>query len=223
MKRMSVVAVLVCVTAGAFGLSVSLGAGAALDLTTWGDLKGDVLGVSAEVKEEMKPIDIKAFIDLTYLQVSAGYMMANGATGTIVVGGSTSTTDLKGSLTYVSFAAYLKYPFLGPPKSVFPTIFPLLGVEYKLNLTAKDDSGNDMKSTMTSQEQADLNELWIEAGVGMDLTLGSFYFRPEVIFGFKPLSSTDNDTVSAAKASGWTSISFNYFTINLNILVGYKL
>jgi hypothetical protein len=198
---------------------LSLGAGAALDLTTWGDLKGNVSGFSAEVKEEMKPIDIKAFVDFTYLQVSAGYIMVNGATGTIGIGSALSTMDLKGILTYVSFAGYLKYPFhVGAV-----TVFPLLGVEYKLNLTSKDGSGNDVKSTMTSQQQADLNELWIEGGAGMDFTLGPFYIRPEVLIGFKPLSTTDNDTISAAESSGWTSVSFNYFTVNLNILVGYKL
>jgi len=197
---------------------LSLGAGAALDLTTWGDLNGKVLGLSAEVKEEMKPIDIKAFVDLTYLQISAGYMMVNGATLTMIAGSSKDTEDLKGSLTYVSLAAYLKYPFhVGPV-----TVFPLLGVEYKLNLTDKDDSGNDVKSALTSQQQADLNELWIEGGVGMDLTLGSFYIRPEVLIGFKPLSTTDKDVIDAAQSSGWTSVSFNYLTVNLQVLVGYR-
>lgn len=198
---------------------LSLGAGAALDLTTWGDLKGNVSGFSAEVKEEMKPIDIKVFVDLTYLQLSAGYVMVNGATGTIGIGSATSTMDLKGSLTYISFAGYLKYPFqLGAV-----SLFPLIGVEYKLNLTDKDGNGNDVKPALTSQQQADLNELWIEGGAGMDFTLGSFYIRPEVLIGFKPLSTTDNGTIAAAQSSGWTSVSLDYFTINLNILVGYKL
>jgi small nuclear ribonucleoprotein (snRNP)-like protein len=198
---------------------LSVGAGAALDLTIWGDMKGNVSGLSAENKLEMKPIDIKAFVDLTYLQISAGYMFVNDVTRTVVSSGSTNTTDLKGSFTYASLAGYLKYPF----RVGAVTVFPLLGVEYKLNLTVKDGSGNDVKSTMTSQEQADLNELWVEGGVGMDFTLGSFYIRPEVLIGFKPWSRTDKDNISAAQSSGWTSVSFDYYTINLNILVGFKL
>lgn len=200
--------------------SVSVGAGAALDLTTWRDVNGYDTGEPAEWKTEMKPIDIKAFVDLTYLQVSAGYMMVNGMTVTEIGYGPNFIKDLKDSLTYVSFAGYFKYPFhVGAV-----TVFPLLGVEYKLNLTYKAGNGKDLKSTMTSQEQADLNELWIEGGVGMDFTLGSFYIRPEVIIGFfKPLSATDKDILSAAESDGWKSVSINYLTFNLNILVGYKL
>ena len=219
----AVLAVLLAVSAYAQnqpgGSGISAGAGVALDLTTWGDLKGTISGVSSEVKEDMKPIDIKAFIDLTYLQVSAGYMMVNGATGTVVVGGSTATTDLKGSFSYVSFAGYLKYPFHFGSVA----LFPLLGVEYKYNLTYKDGNGNDLKSGMTSQGKSDLNELWIEGGAGMDFTFGSFYIRPEVLIGFKPLSTTDNNTVSAAQTAGWSSVSFTYFTINLNLLIGFML
>jgi len=199
---------------------LSLGAGVTLDLTTWKDVNWRVSGEPFESKAEMKPIDIKAFVDLTYLQISAGYMMVNGMTVTEIGGGPNVITTLMNSLTYVSFAGYFKYPFhVG-----VVTIFPLLGVEYKLNLTYKAGNGNDVKSTLTSQEQADLNELWIEGGAGMDFAIGSFYIRPEVIIGFfKPLSATDKDIINSYPSAGGTSVSINYFTFNLSILVGYKL
>ena len=76
----------------------------------------------------------RAFFDATYIQVSIGYMFINGGHLTTTVNGSSSSSDVSGSLSYLTFAAYLKYPFdIGPIE-----LFPLLGIEYRQNLTDKD-------------------------------------------------------------------------------------
>jgi hypothetical protein len=219
MKRILVAAVLACLATSAFALDFSIGAGAAYDLTTWGDFKGNLLANSVEIKEEIKPVDVKAFVDATYLQISVGYMFFNGGNGITIVNGSSTTTSLTGSMSYVAFAAYVKYPIMLGTVA----FFPLAGVEYKLNLTYKDSNGNNLKSSLTSQQQSDLNELWIEGGVGADFSLGQFYVRPEVVVGFKPLSKTDNNVVTTFQGAGYTSTSFTYFTINLNLLAGFKI
>ncbi len=219
MKKVIVTALFACVAVGAFALDFSAGAGGAYDLTTWSDLKYSSGGNNYEVKPSQKPIDIKAFVDATYLQASVGYMMVNETTLDFILNGSSvGTSTGTNKFTYLTLAAYLKYPFAVGSAS----FFPLLGVEYKLNLTLKDSAGNDVKSTLTSQEQADLNELWVQGGVGGDILIGKFFIRPEILVGFKPLSKSDNDTIAANEALGYTSVSVSYFTINLNLLVGYR-
>ena len=42
---------------------------------------------------------------------------------------------------------------------------------------------------LTSQQRDDLNELWIQAGAGIDVVIGHFYIRPEMLAGFKPLGT----------------------------------
>jgi hypothetical protein len=214
-KKIIVAVLLLGLAIGASALDMSVGAGAALNFTS-GTMKFSGPGVDGDVTAHFMPANFVAFFDATYVQVSAGYMFYNGVTATS--SGSPTTVSVGGSASYLSFAVYGKYPF-----SVGQfTIFPLLGVEYKLNLTATDENGKD-KSTMTSQEQADLNELWFEAGVGADFSFGRFYVRPEMLIGFKPLSSTDNDAVKAATVPPFTSGSMSWFTMNVEVLVGYKL
>jgi len=161
------------------------------------------------------PVDIKGFIDLTYLQVSAGYMFVAGGTK---FSRDTGRAGFGERFTYATLAAYLKYPF-GTGAVRF---FPLLGVQYRLNLTLTDSAGNDLKSALTSQQRADLDELWIEAGAGMDLSYGGFFIRPEVLVGVKPLSATDRDFLTAAEASGYTDTSLWFLTAGINVLVGYR-
>ena len=203
-------------TAGGFALSA--GAGGAFDFYSF-DIGGAQAGVNSGLKEDSGRIELKAFIDATYLQASIGYIdQHNPGHLTTTVNGSSSSEEIGGGKSYVTFAAYLEYPFvIGPVK-----LFPLLGIEYRLNLTYKDGKSNDLKSTLTSQAQTDLNELWFEAGAGADITFGRVYIRPELLIGSKLRSTTDNNFLSFYKASGATDTWLNYLTFNINLLVGYK-
>jgi hypothetical protein len=203
---------------GALPLELSAGAGMSLDFSS-SDSKWTQTGTAHEVKQSAMPIDIKAFFDFTYVQASIGYMMVNGSSTATTVGGSTTNASVTDTLSYVTLAAYGKYPFVVGPV----TLFPLLGIEYKLNLTYENASGTDLKAAMTNQAQSDLSELWVEAGAGGDITFGRFYLRTELLIGFKPLSTTDNSAVSAQKTLGYTSVSLSYFTVNVGLLFGYKL
>ncbi len=82
---------------------------------------------------------------------------------------------------------------------------------------------------MTGQEQTDLNQLWLQGGAGVDISLGKLYLRPEILAGFKVLSTTDNNAVSALKnvltAAGFTNVSASasYWTWDFSLMLGYKL
>jgi hypothetical protein len=203
---------------GVPAVGLSAGAGMSLDFTS-SDFKWTQTGTAHEVKASLMPINIKAFLDFTYVEASIGYMIVNGSSTATTVGAATSTASVTDTLSYVTLAAYGKYPFVVGPV----TLFPLLGIEYKLNLTYETSSGTDLKAAMTNQQQNDLSELWVEAGAGGDITFGRFYLRTELLIGFKPLSTTDNSAVSAQKALGYTSVSLSYFTVNVGLLLGYKL
>ncbi len=58
------------------------------------------------------PFEATVFFDATYAQLSVGYLIANG--GSITQSGtgvSATTTNLNQNLSYLSIAAYGKYPF----------------------------------------------------------------------------------------------------------------
>jgi hypothetical protein len=67
-----------------------------------------------------------------------------------------------------------------------------------------------------------MNELWLEAGAGADFAFGRFYIRPEVLLGYKPLSTTDNNSITALQGLGATSVSMSYFAIKADVLLGYR-
>jgi hypothetical protein len=227
--------VLMCLAAAGFALEMSLGVGAGLDLTS-SDLHFTQTGSLIEDKEGQTPIDFKAFFDLTYIQVSAGYMFVHGGNGTVTMNGTSGTVSEPSlQASYLTFAVYAKYPFMfgptRPPRTNFgkypfvfgqTRVFPLLGIEYRVNLQYTDALGND-KSSYSGQAQSDLNQLWLEAGLGADFTVGNFFIRPELLIGFKPLSTTDNNALSTLQALGYTSTSLSYFTFNIYLLIGYEL
>jgi hypothetical protein len=199
--------------------AVSAGAGVSLEFLTHPYLKYGYSGSSYETTYRYWPTeDFKAFVDLTYIQISVGYMFIDTiGSVTSTVNGATSEGKAGYSYSYITLAAYLKYPFnVGPVK-----LFPLLGIDYRLNLTYTDGK-NDLKSTLTSQQQADLNEIWIEAGAGIDVSIGRFFLRPEVLVGLKPLSKTDNDLLAGLRAGGGTDVSILFSTVRCCVLIGYK-
>ncbi|MGA2612253.1 MAG: hypothetical protein ABSG38_02195 [Spirochaetia bacterium] len=201
------------------GFAVSAGAGASLEYLFHPSLKYKYSGSSYETTYSSVPVDIKAFVDLTYIQVSAGYLFTTGFHSNSNVNGSTSGGSLEENYSYVTLAAYLKYPIgIGPVK-----LFPLLGVQCRLNLTYTGYESKDLKSTLTSQQKADLNEIWIEAGAGIDVPIGRFFLRPEVLVGFIKLpSTTDNDFLTALRNLGDTDVSMCFFTARVSLLAGFR-
>jgi hypothetical protein len=215
MKKILAATILFALSSGAFAADFSIGAGGSVGLLTWQDIKGTFSGMPAEVVERGIPIDIKVFADITIIQFSVGYMFVTGNSQTATLLGSTATAAMNGFASYLTFAAYGKYPFTFGPISVFP----LVGLEFRYNLTWS--VGALTKDSLTSAEQVSLNELWLQGGAGMDVSFGRLYLRSEVLAGFKPVLGTfDSDLMQAL---GWTSTSTSYFTVSVGLLAGFKL
>jgi len=216
MKKTLAAIILLAISAGAFAADFSIGAGGAIESLTWLDLKASSGPATFESKFNRTPFEVKVYADVTILQLSVGYLFMSGGSYYSTSTGASTPTDW---MSYITFAAYGKYPFSFGPVS----IFPLIGMEYRLNLWWKDSSGNDLKAALPSQWQSSLNELWLQGGAGVDVNFGRFYVRSELLLGFKAAMSTmDTDLLTPFQVPGVTS-SMSYFTVNVDFLAGYKL
>jgi hypothetical protein len=201
-------------TVGALGIGV----GGSVSLTTI-DMRGTYAGVPVGIQEGLVPLGLKLLLDTKYLQGSIGYSLTKNGSLAVTVGGSHATGSIEGTLEYLDFVAFLRFPFNIQNNEVFP----LLGVEYKYNIADLDGAGQDLTPLLSPQQKADLSELWFEAGVGADFFFGDFYIRPEITLGFKLLSPTDQSAVTAMQSVGYVSPSMSYFSVNLDVFFGWIL
>ena len=219
MKKLLPVLVLVLLAAGAYALDLGAGGGASIgsvcrqfsaeQYTIWDSYKDRFTTV---------PFGFTAFFDATYAQVAVG-LLTNGnthETWTGVIGGSTITNDADDNYCtgFLSLALMGKYPF---PLGRF-TLFPLLGIQYDLNLWAKDETGADLKASMTDQQKADLNQFWFKGGAGVDFRLAkNLSLRSELVLGFKLHNQAERDRVETAESGGAVKVSQVDTTLDLGV------
>ncbi len=229
MKKLFSIVLLLAAAGSAFSIGLSAGIGGSVSVFSYNEgMSGSYLGTtdSATYTLTQIPFSAKVFLDATFLQLEAGYRVAQGGNQSTTQTGALSFSNGSAyDASYLTFAGYLKFPFRAGSVSVFP----LLGAEYDYNLTLTDTNGNDLKPLLTSQELADLNQLWLKGGAGFDLSFGSFYLRPELLAGFKLLSPTDNSTITGLEnyvtSSGYSNASGSviWWTWDLDLLVGFTL
>ena len=139
-----------------------------------------------------------------------------------VDGGTTNTSesDVDGRAGYLSFSLLGRYPFaLGPV-----SIFPLLGMEYDLNLYYQDIDGNDLKARFPDQEKADLNQFWFKAGVAADIALyKGLSARSQALLGFKLLNQGEKaDLQDAIDNYGATTARMTEFVFKGGVQAGWR-
>lgn len=225
MKKLLPVILLTCLATVAFGLDFSAGASA-----TVGTFSSTYHYTEWTVDEWTErwttvPFDFTAYFDATYGMAAVGFR-ANGSTryvlkwtlGAFSFDNSGDDIEDENRSGFLSFCLLGRYPFaLGPV-----SLFPLLGVEYDLNLYYKDVDGNDLKAALTEQEKADLNQFWFKLGAGADITLyKGLYVRPLALFGFKLLNSAEKDTLENAKANA-ASARYTDFLFEGGVMVGWR-
>lgn len=203
---------------GVFAIGMSAGVGPSVASTSW-STSMSASGTTASGTDAIVPFGAQIFFDATYVQLSAGYIMATKAT---LSGTGMTTTSYDNNLGYLTFAALGKYPLkVGPV-----TLFPLGGIEYDLNVNHPSSGGyfEGSNALLANPTSSDYNQFWIKGGVGADVALGGHFFvRPEALYGFKPLNSDEQALVNAAKSSGVSSVSLVFSTLDLSVLFGYKL
>ena len=153
-------------------------------------------------------LTVETYFDATYLEAKAQYsvMLGQGKNTlkrTTPANLPDQTSDIDSKLSFLNLSVAGKYPIR---LALGVVIFPLLGLEYDLNLTANN---------MSSQQKSDLNDLYVIAGLGADIYMTpSVFFRPLVTFGFNTTAAPTNTS------SGYT---YSGYKADLGISVGFVL
>jgi hypothetical protein len=203
MKKLLVVALLATLAVSAFGVDFALSAGAGATVggfsqTTYFEPYIIIPGFwEYDSRKEIvatTPFGVTAFFDATYALVEFGFR-ANGdphRTITTIDGATVNTTetDIDQRSGFLTFTLLGRFPFtLGPI-----SLFPLLGIEYDLNLYLKAADGTDLKAALPEEERPWLNQFWFKGGAGADIIVyKGLYVRPLVLMGFKLLNQGEKD------------------------------
>jgi len=197
---------------GAWGLGFSYGGGTAFDFSPV-TFNGSYSGTLSQVTSSVS-VTTTQFFDATYVLFQFGYSLNRGSTEPSAASTSTAFAAV---LTGLSFGVAVKYPFVIGPV----TIFPLIGAEYKLNLTYSDDKGDDLKAGLSSSSGA-LNEVWLKGGVGVDLFPGSLFLRPVLLVGFMPFDLGGVPTLSSTQPTGSITLDRGVFTVEFDLFFGVR-
>ena len=172
-KIISVLVLFAVVTAGAFAIDLSVGAGALFDLSANNGVKGDVMGFDYVAKITNTSFGGFVFLDATYAALDVSFAYGSTSGSVEVAGVKVSTSDMDFGLTQLGIGLTGKYPIdLGNF-----VIFPLLGINYNVVLSAKNDDGDK------ADDPGDMSQFGILAGVGADFDINeSLYFRATAAF-----------------------------------------
>jgi hypothetical protein len=217
MKKLLALLVVLLLATGAFAQDINISAGAEIDYNYL------LIGLGTDPVDDtivFNALSIGAYVDITYVSIGVSYIFSIGdPTGAVYVDGTkddaasdalTSTIE-KTSISYLAITALGKYPFdVGGV-----TIFPMLGLEYILNLSLEQD-GNDLKDTMTDEEKDSLNDLFILGGVGADFNITeSIYARVLALFAFN-LTPDSPESIAGGVENEWGWI------IKAGVAIGYR-
>lgn len=152
-----------------------------------------------------------AYFDATFAELSVGMLAAEGST---FDNGATVKTER--ALYGIDIGLFGKFPFhLG---EMF-TLYPLLGVDYRLMLTAKDGD-YQYQNRKNKLAPIDLSSFWIKAGAGLDFSLNrTLYLRGEALYGIRFINTYEKDEIDYI-GTGANSLLGHGFTLKLAL--GYR-
>jgi hypothetical protein len=132
-----------------------------------------------------------AFLDVTYAELTLAFFAGGGKyKGSSTVSGTTNSTELDWSITNLNICLLLKYPI---EISYAFSLFPLLGIDYGICLSAKID-GNDIEDRLGDHKAGDFSALWFKAGAGGDIAFtDEIYLRLEALYGIRLANKYETD------------------------------
>jgi opacity protein-like surface antigen len=135
-----------------------------------------------------------AFIDATYAELTLGIYGGKGKFKyTVESTGADPQTLQDVDISYMNFNIGLlgKYPFMLNKKL---SLFPLLGIEYNICLSAKDEDGEEYEGLDGDGKPADFSALWFKLGGGLDFSFTEkVYLRFEALYGLRLANKFEND------------------------------
>jgi len=226
MKKLFVVLVLlVLATAGVFAAEIGVGAFGS-EYTQTFSASDSSTGNSATGTNTATPLDAFVLLSGKFLEIKVGYLKAS-TTGLNLSGNDDMGNPAAGDFgpaasfdsSYVTAGAFLKLPidFGGL------ILYPMGGAEYDYNLTYTDANGNDLRGSLTSQELADLNEIWLKGGLGLQLNFGHTFLALEGLYCYKIATTTDNNSASAfATDLDYPNGSVSTISYEADLMVGLR-
>jgi len=194
-KILALALLLLIIGSGAFALDIAVGGGALFNYTwtmgtvkdVWTGSTGLFPGISVE--QEISRLGFGAFgfvglgrffeLNLGFLYKNPGKMkMTAKYSGTVFF---EDEADISGfeSVPALQFGVYFKYPFVISDMMV---VFPTAGIDYEMTLADVKDGWWD--------------DLWLRAGVGLDLFFSERAFvRIHAIYGFGIVMADEKNSV----------------------------
>jgi hypothetical protein len=140
-----------------------------------------------------------AFFDATYAEVSLGFFSGGGTMDYDMRGFFEGEADM--SVMGLDIGLLGKYPFAISEQL---TVFPLLGIAYRIMLSAEDEDGDQIKNFATGGKDdvaGDLSALWFKLGGGLDYSFtDQIYLRGGLLYGLRLANAFEYDAVDAYKA-----------------------
>jgi opacity protein-like surface antigen len=191
-KRMFSFLVLAIVIAGgvfAQRFSISAGAGEYFTSDFGGGIEASISGQTVSVKTPYAGGGGFVFFDATYAELSLGIF---GAGGPFKQEGSGQSSESGMAFMGLDIGLLVKYPFSINDRLA---LFPLLGVTYRLMLSAKDADKNQYKNFSGDDvDSGDFSALWLSLGGGLDFFVtDNVYIRHVENYGIRLANTFEND------------------------------
>jgi hypothetical protein len=186
--------------AGAFALpefKLSAGAGGYITGDFGGGAEGSGGGQTASYKTPYFGGGGFAFFDATFAELSLG-IFGGGGTSKYEEPGYSEEYDI--SVTGLDIGLVGKYPFAINDKL---TVFPLLGITYRVILSAKDEDGYQYENSDGDEAPGDLSALWFKLGGGIDYSFTDHvYLRGGISYGLRIANKAEKDMVDMFELMG---------------------
>jgi opacity protein-like surface antigen len=207
-KSLAVLIVAVLAASGvfaqtAFGISAGVGGLFVSDFGGGVDASASAGGYSASMKMETPNFGGGGyvFVDATYAELTVAVA---GGGGTFKVtskspGESERSQDSDMSMMNLNIGLLGKYPFAINNKL---SVFPLLGIDYAICLSAKDEDGDEYEGMDGDGGPGDFSALWFKFGGGLDFALtDKLYLRFEALYGIRLANKAETDMKDLAEKS----------------------
>jgi hypothetical protein len=218
-KLMLLWALAAAAAGGAFALpefKLSAGIGGYFVSDFGGGAEASMSGQTGSVKTPYAGGGGFAFFDATYAEVSLGFFGGSGKLK-YEMGGQSNEADM--SFMGIDIGLLGKYPFALNEKF---SLFPLLGITYRLALSAKDEDGNQYKNSDGDEAPGDFSAFWFKLGGGLDFSFTDHvYLRGEALYGLRLANKFEKDLVDSIPSSANPKTLLGH-GLEVKIAVGYR-
>jgi hypothetical protein len=199
-KSVSFLVLALAAAGGVFaqGFSISAGAGEYFTSDFGGGIESSISGQTLSVKTPYIGGGGFAFFDATYAELSLGIF---GAGGTFKQEGGGLSNDTGMAFMGLDIGLVGKYPFSVSDRLA---LFPLLGITYRLMLSAKDTDGNQYRNSGGDADSGDFSALWFKLGLGLDFfATEKIYIRYVESYGARLSNAFENNADKTLPGHGF--------------------